>query len=401
MHRRSRGVLLQATLACALAGCGARSDLDTTATAAVDPAVVVDPPPLVSPWSMRGQGSTNQSRGTSPAILDPVEVWSFQAFGVAPASPAIAADGTLYLHIGYSNTLTAVNPDGTLKWEFAGDPTDGGSQYSSPAIGADGTIYFGSGSHLAAVDPAGHLRWLLPSSGAVGGSPVVAPDGTIDFCDEGAHLYSASPDGVMRWSLTLDGSISLNLDPVVAPDGTVYAGIGDTLFAVVEGSVKWTASFKSGTCCGGRALSIADDGTIVAVARDGVFAFRPDGSTKWAFEVTAPDDEWLGSAAAIAADGTVYVKTIVNSPAVARVLAIGNDGAFKWSVKAGLSQEPWRPTVASDGNVYTTDPVQIIDPNGLITATSIPPAKTSTSIVIGANGTFYTVFGGALHAFGR
>lgn len=307
MHRRQCSALLSAALACSVAGCGARSDLDIAAAAIVDPPVIVDPPALVSPWAMRGCDAANRGRGTSPAIIDPVELWSFPVTGVSSvssASPAIAANGTLYLHIGYSNKLIAVNPEGTLRWEFAGDPTDGGSQQSSPAVGADGTIYMGSGSHLAAVDPSGHLRWLLPTSGAVMGSPVVAPDGSIDFGDEGGHLYSASPDGVMRWSLTLHESIYMHLDPVVAPDGTVYAGIGDTLFAVVEGSVKWTANFNSGTCCGGRSISIADDGTILAVGRNGVFAFRPDGSPKWVFEVPAPDDEGLWSAASIAPDGT-------------------------------------------------------------------------------------------------
>ncbi|MEO7327593.1 MAG: PQQ-binding-like beta-propeller repeat protein [Minicystis sp.] len=401
MHRRRHSVLLSATLACSVAGCGARSDLEVGAASVVDPPVIVDPPALVSPWSMRGHDAANRGRGTSAAITDPVELWSFQALSVSSASPAIAADGTLYFHIGDSNKLVAVNPDGTLNWEFAGDPTDGWSQDSSPAVGADGTIYLGSGSHLAAVDPSGHLRWLLPTKGAVMGSPVVAPDGSIDCGDEGGYLYSASPDGVMRWSLRLEKSISVTLEPVVALDGTVYAAIRDTLFAVVEGSVKWTAKFNSGTCCGGRSLSIADDGTILVVGHDGLFAFLPDGSPKWVFALPAQDDEWLRSAASIAADGTAYVSTSVSSPAVARVLAIGADGAFKWSVKTALSARPTRPTVASDGHIYTKDPLQIIDPSGVVTAAAIPVAETSTSIVIGANGTFYTVFDGALHAFGR
>jgi hypothetical protein len=59
------------------------------------------------------------------------------------------------------------------------------------------------------------------------------------------------------------------------------------------------------------------------------------------------------------------------------------------------------PTVASDGNVYTTDPVQIVHVDGSVSATGIPVAQAITPIVIGAEGTFYTVFNGALHAFGR
>jgi len=36
--------------------------------------------------------------------------------------------------------LYAISPDGTLKWSFE----TGGSIYSSPAIGEDETVYFGS-----------------------------------------------------------------------------------------------------------------------------------------------------------------------------------------------------------------------------------------------------------------
>jgi len=36
--------------------------------------------------------------------------------------------------------MFAINPDGTLKWSY----TTSGAVVSSPAIDADGTIYFGS-----------------------------------------------------------------------------------------------------------------------------------------------------------------------------------------------------------------------------------------------------------------
>ena len=58
------------------------------------------------------------------------------------SSPAISADGTIFFGSSNDRHLYAVNPDGTLKWKF----TTGAilSIDSSPAIGADGTIYFSS-----------------------------------------------------------------------------------------------------------------------------------------------------------------------------------------------------------------------------------------------------------------
>ena len=64
---------------------------------------------------------------------------------------SIAASGTIYISAG--ENLYAVNSNGTLRWKFAnGVPR---SIWSSPAIGADGTIYFGSDDgNLYAVGPA-------------------------------------------------------------------------------------------------------------------------------------------------------------------------------------------------------------------------------------------------------
>ena len=59
--------------------------------------------------------------------------------GIVWCSPAIGSDGTIYFG-SHDAKFYAINPDGTKKWEFVmGDGTD-----STPSIGSDGTIYFGS-----------------------------------------------------------------------------------------------------------------------------------------------------------------------------------------------------------------------------------------------------------------
>jgi outer membrane protein assembly factor BamB len=73
------------------------------------------------------------------------------------SSPAIGADGTIYVGSGYMDRkLYAINPDGSQKWSF----DTGGSVRSSPAIGADGTIYVGSDDNkLYAINPDGSQKW--------------------------------------------------------------------------------------------------------------------------------------------------------------------------------------------------------------------------------------------------
>jgi len=65
--------------------------------------------------------------------------WSYQTGNFVISSPAIGADGTIYVG-SYDNYLYAINPNGAFKWSYQ----TGGYVDSSPAIGADGTIYVGS-----------------------------------------------------------------------------------------------------------------------------------------------------------------------------------------------------------------------------------------------------------------
>jgi hypothetical protein len=90
---------------------------------------------------------------------------------VVTSSPAIGADGTIY--VGSADMkLYAINPDGSEKWHF----TTQGAIASSPAIGSDGTIYIGSSdNNLYAVADAS----TLPASAVQQKpEPVEPSDGT-------------------------------------------------------------------------------------------------------------------------------------------------------------------------------------------------------------------------------
>ena len=83
-----------------------------------------------------------QSTGLSPintSSITGTKKWSDTTGNSIDSSPAIGADGTIYVG-SEDNKLYAINPNGTLKWSF----TTGNAIFSSPAIGADGTICVGS-----------------------------------------------------------------------------------------------------------------------------------------------------------------------------------------------------------------------------------------------------------------
>jgi len=79
---------------------------------------------------------------------DGTQKWAFPTGNLVVSSPAIGADGTLY--VGSNNfNLYAINPDGTQKWAFL----TGGNMGSSPANGwrGDHQVPSGEGPLLGAV----------------------------------------------------------------------------------------------------------------------------------------------------------------------------------------------------------------------------------------------------------
>ena len=66
--------------------------------------------------------------------------WSYATSDEVRSSPTIGSDGTVYFG-SYEGRLYALNADGSLRWASSGF-TD--SVFSSPAVDSEGTIYIGS-----------------------------------------------------------------------------------------------------------------------------------------------------------------------------------------------------------------------------------------------------------------
>jgi outer membrane protein assembly factor BamB len=146
---------------------------DASSTAAVADQGLVN-----SPWPMFQHDLQHTGRSFYSGPQSPTLKWQFQVAGL-PGSPAIGSDGTIYLPTGVpyddiTGYLYAVNPDGTLKWrfQFAGLPAS-----TAPAIAADGTIYVHMNGDegnivaiekLYAVNPDGTLKWIFLPNGIYG-----------------------------------------------------------------------------------------------------------------------------------------------------------------------------------------------------------------------------------------
>ncbi|MEE8382403.1 MAG: PQQ-binding-like beta-propeller repeat protein, partial [Thermodesulfobacteriota bacterium] len=116
-----------------------------------------------------------------------VENWRYQMDSFSNGIPSIGPDGTVYIGEfigGPTTSLYAINPDGTLKWQFE---LAGNINYQSSVALINGgeTVVFGTYTNevyaLNADDMS--IQWIYTAENMVQASVAVSPDGQIFFGD--------------------------------------------------------------------------------------------------------------------------------------------------------------------------------------------------------------------------
>lgn len=146
----------------------------------------------------------------------------------------------------------------------------------------------------------GRVRWSVPLS--VQSNPVIGPDGTIYVGTDFGALVALEPDGTAKWSFGVPSYVTAS--PGVAPDGSiVFASEEGTLHALnPDGSLRW--EHRTGEYAGPHATpAIAADGTIY-VGAERLFALEPDGTVRWSYPAV------VEGAPAIGPDGTIYFPSV-------------------------------------------------------------------------------------------
>jgi len=333
------------------------------------------------------------------------------------SSPAIGPDGTIYFGDG-DGLVYALLPDGSLSWEYR----TGAAIVSSPTLGPDGSVYIVStDGYLYALSRDGFLQWKLHTGLIFRASPTVAPDGTIYIVDASGALNALNPDGTIKWQRgPFPGPVwqAFGGTPAVGADGTVYAWNGalpTQLYAYnPDGSLKWTAPI-SGQSNEIGAPAIGPDGTIYVADRGGPLnAVSPTGQLKWTFR-GCPSVGVLGStnaiildAPAVGPDGTVYFYC--NGMGGQGVYAVNADGTLKWRFPTG-SWSQSSPAIGADGTIYVGDQsarLYALNPDGSLKWQYDAGVVVESSPAIGADGTIYVGSGdswygpaGGLHALGQ
>lgn len=149
-------------------------------------------------------------------------VWGFPTSAEILSTPAVGADGTVYVG-SLDNCTYAILPSGSLKWKFRSR----GNIVASPSVGADGTVYIGSQDQnfYALSGVTGSVKWSFSMGGRIQSSAVVDASGTLYVGSENDNLYALSSAGTIVWSFGTAGMTVSS--PVIGTGGALYVGSDD------------------------------------------------------------------------------------------------------------------------------------------------------------------------------
>jgi outer membrane protein assembly factor BamB len=271
--------------------------------------------------------------------------WEFQAGAILHSSPTIGTDGTVYFgsYEPDSKVYALNGATGAKRWQF----TTGNRVASSPAIGMDGTVYVGSqDGRLYALDGVtGQQRWAFQTAGEVNSSPAIGADGTVYVGSLDQKLYALNgATGAKRWEFLTAGQI--HSSPAIGADGTVYVGCYDRKVYAVNGAtgqLRWTYTTGRYIWCG---PTVGPDGTVYIGSHDGnVYAL--DGATGQRRWVTCTGG-YVGTSPAIGVDGVLYV----GSGPGAKLFALDSaTGQKLWEFRAGADVSS-SVAIGPDGTLY-------------------------------------------------
>ena len=230
--------------------------------------------------------------------------------------PPIAVTSMARVYVALGDSLSAFNASGVKEWMYQFPPDLRNS--TAPSLSPDEKtiyIYKKINGGLYAINHDGVLKWHDPSSYYSDfSSPAVAPDGTIYLLDRsGANLHAITPKGKKKWTVNFPDKYLGSSNVAIAKDGTIYADIansssakGGAIHAInpKDGKIKWKFEIKDGYI--GTTIAVDGRGNLYYAAGNGsIYCLKPDGSLIWEYAV-GKEHQFHSSSPAVSQE-TLYV----------------------------------------------------------------------------------------------
>lgn len=288
------------------------------------------------PWSQFHGTARHAGLGQVAGPRQLTFAWYAPSLGDVDGSPAVAADGSIYF-ASSDGTVHGLSSEGGQRWAYNSQA----NVFGSVALGPDGRLYYGDArGRLRALDPAsGQVIWTTGGFGSIRGTPVIADDGVIFFGTESGELASVDADGRERFRQRAEMDVPGS--PAIGPNGDVYWGSldGKLRRSSRGGDLRWAMMLDGPIAA---APAIGPDGTVYVGSGQSVLAVDGEnGAVKWRVGAGAA----VSVTPAIGADGTVFAGAENG-----RFLAISG-GSVKWAAQTGGAIRS-SAAVGSDGVVY-------------------------------------------------
>jgi hypothetical protein len=197
------------------------------------------------------------------------------------------------------------------------------------------------------------VKWTFGAPGEIVSSPAIGPDGTI-YAGGRDKLFALYPNGTQKWEFPMGDEESNVYSPAVGPDGTIYVYYNTILYAIdpKERVKKWEYS-----AYGGSTPAIGRDGTVYVNFSNCLVAIPPSGPAQGV--KTYEHYYYYGGNPVVGPNGTVYVGGTYG------LFVVHPDGRTEtWSYEGNSGYAS--PTIDTDGTLYVGTPENLLAlyPNG-------------------------------------